>query len=421
MENSIEKINTKNSKSLNKGILSEGPNLLKKTIGAVFVIFIIVFIYFMCLPEKANVVVEINEIPNNWLVTTYIQDENSNVECGLRATVRSEFVNCILNRECIIFSSNDPYNEYSDCSGTFVVNGNIYTNATLHIEPVSGASLIENSFVYGYTQPIIKVESVNSTLQLVEMDLTTAFSSLSVEQHISADFNLFKFEFLASGNSNDSTYDNTKPIGRSVITVNSDILLSFEECNAYIVDANGKKIQVNECEFHPSKNQSSLVIASIDKSLEDVYYRIEIPRESDFSISSSEFTESRLYGVGRLYFAYTANGKEYKLLDQEVVLQREDISSEKQSMYTFEHSYFNESENEDNMFRMNAYVNSASIDGESIMPNFWTWFRDLYNDPLSILDSTASFLAGGGTVYIMLFIGNRVKRKKHSYESEKRS
>ena len=384
------------------------PALWKQFLGAALLVLICVLLIFLIaslFSDGAHVVVEINKIPNNWLVHTIVESNDSDdVSCGIRSTISSESVLFATNDKCVIDGA------------TFIVDGIEYSNARIYLEPMvsmyfSGDSVYLDTENMSY--PSIEICSSSGSNNTVEFEFSMGFSSPIVEQQIHADFHSFDFEFRSLANQRFWEENESATIVDVRLLLETNVKLKFENCFAYLYSIDDDEVLgINECECLFETDNNQLLIGRYCETQEYIYYCVTVPRESNFSMSSGYFTEVRMYGEGKLYFSETANGKDYPLMDHEVKLVQKDFAACRDNNYTFEHSFSKESNTEENKFLLNADVTSATIEDESVFPNFLTWFRDLQNDPLALVEQIGPLVGVGGVAVLVIVSVFRKKKKR---------
>lgn len=369
--------------------------------------FGLLFSFFLIASNTGSVAVEITEIPNNWLVKTFVEGEgdSSTVGSGLRGKIRQGDLAITMDQSAILFGTRNSDGGMITFDGTFQIDNRSFSNAYILIEPQYLAGISLSGLEYYITRPIIKFSPVCDTNDISEVEVHAGITGDSVEQHISVDFDSYLFEFLSTGLNQASYEDKHVLSGDITITASSKIAISFEDCVASIV-VGDEKVPITNCVYHFDNASKNLVLGSNEQTQEGyTYYKFQMPRQSDFSISSSSFAYMDLWGIGNMYFLYTAKDVQYELHDQEVNLTYKDSESINDNMYTFEHSYDIDEAKEKNLFRLTAYVSEASIAGESVIPNFRTWFREtILNNPPMLVSLVVTNAA------LFSFIGRKRKQ-----------
>lgn len=398
-------------------LLSTGPSnntllfrhitiLFVKVLCATAFVFFMFFILYIFVSDTTNVTVEIDNVPENWLVTTSTEagGDNETVACGMRGRVNGNQLTITTGQSCMFLTSSNVQGGAVDLVGCYVVDGKKYENAILYVEKIGEAALNDTILSFGSPQPTIKLSFAHENSSVSQYDLQAGLSGPWVEQHLSIDFDSYQFEFLCPSGDNLQTNDDFAMAEYSCILSNADVKLSFSGCAAYLLTETGD-IPITECEYQSSSQQYAFIMNPCSENQEDpTYFKFAIPRKSSFSVLSSSFSSMSLYGMGKLYFSYTPKGTEYLLHDQKVELERDNSMEYKESVYTFEHSYSPETYQEVNLFRLNSFVTAASVGGESVMPNFRTWLRDtIQNEPQTLVNLILGQLALFGFIELMKF------------------
>lgn len=369
--------------------------------------FGLLIIFFFIASNTGSVAVEITDIPNNWLVRTLVEREadNSTVGSGLRGRVSHGEVAVTMDQKGMLFGTRNNDGGMIKYEGTFVTEDGGFSDAYILIEPENLATISLSGLEVYITKPVIKFLPVIADNQAAEVNIHAGVTGDSVDQHIKVDFDSYIFEFLATGLNEASYHGSSILSGDLTFTAYSDIAIYFENCSASIV-VDDKATPISECVYHFEDDADTIILGSLEQTQEGfTYYKVEIPRHSTFSLSSSSFSYMDLWGIGKMYFQYTAKDVEYDLHDQEVNLEYKNYESIRDNMYTFEHTYREDDHAEENLFRLTAYVSKASIAGESVIPNFRTWFREtiLTNPPMLVTLVVAN-------AALFSFIGTKKKK-----------